>query len=767
MTGLPLGYAQAEVPESVESKLLKADAAWQNSSPGKAIPPYKELVNPLPPTHKPFHSLFIMRLAQAQLAVGNNADSLKTLDLLNTLDYIPEHQALAAKEMRAVIAGEPHPGLQRTAIPAIGPVKASVYVKAGAVGGEGTKSKPVGTLKKAIELARKHRTTAAPGAIEIILSTGTYHVKETVKLTADDAGTNGSPLVIRSENPARPATLTGGTVLKTWKKVAEKEILNRLPASIRGDVLVCNLKDHGIKNMAELVLGGFSSKRAEGIHARFKTFNVPELFYNGEPQTMARWPNDKLIRIAANEVPKKKKDPRSDNWAKEENLWLYGYWGNDWADAYEKVASIESNGKINLVPPVNRYGFNRRIGCVVNALCEIDQPGEWYLDAKRGLIFYLPPNDFDPSKCILSSYNTPITATGCSNLHIRNLKINYVRGDALIIANTSDVFLSGLDIQDCSGMGIQIHGGKRHLVHSCKINSMGRGAIDLLAGDWKKLIPGNSVIENCRISNLSRIDRTYTPAVLLEGMGLKVRYNSFVDIPSSAIRVEACDALIELNYFHRCVYESGDQGAIDMWANPLYRGNIIRWNDFNQIVNNDKHYGAAAVRHDDYISGFMVCENIFRKGSDHGFGAVQFNQGTDNYVEGNIIIDWHKAFTGRSTTGKDWQQCITGHSNSKKMLAETPWESEAWQKKYPMVKDLLNGNDNHNYLVDNLRLGTGVMGNVRHAISFSNRNGDKTFHGKSLEEIKTKLVPWHPIPIERIGPYSATSNPPEGGTANL
>ena len=94
-----------------------------------------------------------------------------------------------------------------------------------------------------------------------------------------------------------------------------------------------------------------------------------------------------------------------------------------------------------------------------------------------------------------------------------------------------------------------LDGGERHLVHSCRIDGMGRGGIDLWAGDWQKLVPAHSMVENCRISNLSRIDRTYTPAVLLEGMGLKIRHNAFTDIPSSAIRLEACDALIELNYF--------------------------------------------------------------------------------------------------------------------------------------------------------------------------------------------------------------------------
>jgi hypothetical protein len=208
-----------------------------------------------------------------------------------------------------------------------------------------------------------------------------------------------------------------------------------------------------------------------------------------------------------------------------------------------------------------------------------------------------------------------------------------------------------------------------------------------------------------------------------------------------------------MNTFHRCVYESGDQGAIDMWSNPLYRGNVIRWNDFDSIVNEGSHYGAAGVRHDDYISGFMVSENVFRKGSNRGFGSVQFNKGTDNYVEGNMIIDWHKAFSGRTATGESWKKDLLGYANNKRTLEETPWQSEAWRQKYPMVRDLYDGNDNHNFLVGNRRLGSGSWGEVKAALSFANIEGDKSFHAESLDSVKPHLVPWYPIPIDQIGPY--------------
>ncbi len=324
----------------------------------------------------------------------------------------------------------------------------------------------------------------------------------------------------------------------------------------------------------------------------------------------------------------------------------------------------------------------------------------------------------------------------------------------MTFADCSRLVLAGIDIRQCSGSGIRLHGGSGPLIHSCTIDSMGRGGIDIQAGDWARLIPGQATIENCRISNLSRIDRTYTPGLLLQGMDFKVRHNAFTDIPSSAIRVEACDALIELNYFHNCVYESGDQGAIDMWANPLYRGNVIRWNDFDRIINTrGASYGAAAIRLDDFISGFMISENVFRGGSPEGFGSVQFNMGTDSYVEGNVIVNWARAFSGRSLGEADWKERLSQHENSRRVLAETDWQSEAWRTKYPKVRELLRGDDNHNYLVDNLRLGSGSMGEVERAVTFANAEGDPAFPLKGLDSVKPLLVPWHAIPVDLIGPY--------------
>lgn len=64
-------------------------------------------------------------------------------------------------------------------------------------------------------------------------------------------------------------------------------------------------------------------------------------------------------------------------------------------------------------------------------------------------------------------------------------------------------------------------------------------------------------------------------------------------MPSSAMRIEGNDHLIELNLVRDVVKESDDQGGVDMFGNPLYRGVMFRWNRWSDI-RGGTHNGAAA-----------------------------------------------------------------------------------------------------------------------------------------------------------------------------
>jgi len=74
------------------------------------------------------------------------------------------------------------------------------------------------------------------------------------------------------------------------------------------------------------------------------------------------------------------------------------------------------------------------------------------------------------------------------------------------------------------------------------------------------------VIANNDVGDVGRCSRTYNPALLLEGCGAHVTHNHFHHAPSSAMRVEGNDHLIEYNWVDHVVQESDDQGGFDMFG---------------------------------------------------------------------------------------------------------------------------------------------------------------------------------------------------------
>ena len=187
---------------------------------------------------------------------------------------------------------------------------------------------------------------------------------------------------------------------------------------------------------------------------------------------MARWPNEGDTNLQLENFT----DNRLTKWKEEKDLWLHGYWYWAWADAYEKVQRIDSeNNRIILEPPFNRYGFKDSKWHAVNALCEIDQPGEWHIDVDTQTIRYYPPEKFNKNECVISVYGPILSATECDFITIQDVDIQYVRGDAIICRDSDDLTISQCDIRAVSGNGIKIDGGLRCLLHTVNIEHMGRG----------------------------------------------------------------------------------------------------------------------------------------------------------------------------------------------------------------------------------------------------------------------------------------------------
>lgn len=548
---------------------------------------------------------------------------------------------------------------------------------------DGSKRHPFATLERARDQIRALREGRGypPDGVSVIVRGGRFAVTNTFELDEQDACASNAPVVFRAAGGETPV-FSGGIRLEGFHIVTESDLLARLPEEARGKVFRCDVRACGLAQPVPLVLGGAYSGRGNGTHP------LHEVFFDGRPLAMARWPNDGFAKIA--DIPtnggfmRKGKTgtsagsftcegDRPARWVGEKDLWLHGYWFWDWGDSYEKVAEIGPAGReITLAPPLHHYGFRKgQPFRAVNAFCEIDSPGEYVLDRGSGVLFLWPPSNPKRADVELSVFTGPLVSlSGVANVRFEGLTWELGAGDGIVAKKCAGVTLAGCTIRNFGGQGVQFH-GTDCAIRSCDVHQMGRGGLQISGGDRRTLAPGGMAVENCIVRDVSRINRTYTPAVLVDGVGARVANNLLHDIASSAIRLGGNDHLVEYNEIARVVLESDDQGAAELFGDPTFRGNVFRRNFIHHVGSRwtgkpDAKLGQAGIRFDDAISGQRVVENVFwhASGGSHGFGGVQIHGGKDNLIESNLFADCDSAVSFSAwRSAQRWGEWIAKYTN--------------------------------------------------------------------------------------------------------
>ena len=576
--------------------------------------------------------------------------------------------------------------------------------------GKGTADQPFASVERARDEIRtiRQKGTFPKGGIRVMIHGGEYSMSKTLNLTSEDSGNENDPVCYSAIQGEKPL-FRGGVRLTGWKLLTDTNLYPLLPRESIGKVWYLEMKDAGITNPMPLKLGGFSSGNG------FRTHPAHELFFNGKALQPARGPNEGFLRIVdvvvkdgtkgydrqgsktgiftyAGDLPGK--------WVQEPDLLLYGYWFWDWADSYERVAGIDPDKQvITLAKPWHTYGF--RVGApfyAFHALSELDMPVEWYMDRVNGRILMYPPMDLKDATVELSTFGAAmVKMENVSHVRLEGLTWEVGSSDAILLQGGSNCIFAGCTIRHFAGNAMEIQGGLNHGLYSCDIYSMGRGGIIMSGGNRKTLAPGCHLIENCEIYDLSRIDHTYTPAILMDGVGNRIRHNRLHDIRSSAIRLGGNNHAVEYNEIYNVVTESDDQGGIDMWGNPTYRGNIFRYNYWHHIGTwrgsaEQPACGQCAIRLDDAICGTWIHGNIFERCSAGklGFGGVQIHGGKDNLVENNLFVDCRVMVSCSPWGEQRWQEFV------KSTMDDSAIDRELYVKQYPELAKLMeDANLNH------------------------------------------------------------------------
>ena len=507
---------------------------------------------------------------------------------------------------------------------------------AGDDAGIGDVAAPFATLERARDEIRQLRAKGFAGSVAVMIAPGRYARTAGFALDRRDSGSETGRVVYAAMPGAGEVVFDGGIPVPAsrFQPVADPTILARLPEAGRGRVLVADVPGHPAGQTAFGV--GESGRAVLMLVADDKALLRP-----------ARWPNTGFITETnalgetAAAIPLATE--RAPRWLGAEAPMAHGYWRYDWADAALPVAIEKTNAGIGLALRKSHcYGLAERPRFYVfNLLEELDEPGEWHYDSATAKLYMIPPEGKTPQSFTLTTLGEPLVAIDAADhVEFRGIAFRHTRGDAVKVRRSREVAFAGCDFRGIGGVAIAADGCPGLVVRGSAFRNLGHGALDVSAGDRRTLEPGGIRIHGNAFSRVGQFARTYTPAVLIHGVGAVVCHNECFDMPSSAMRIEGNDHVVERNRIHDVVLESDDQGAIDLWGDPSYRRCIFRHNTFKDIGGaGATACGRAGIRLDDAISGMFIYGNTFIDSARGNFGGVQIHGGNNNVVYANRFID--------------------------------------------------------------------------------------------------------------------------------
>jgi len=560
---------------------------------------------------------------------------------------------------------------------------------------DGSAERPLATLEAARDKVRRllEKGPASLGGIAVVVHGGDYLRRETFELGKADSGTADRPVVWRAA-PGQMPRLLGGIPLEGFVPVSDPAVLQRLDAEARKKVVQVDLRAKGVQDFGTLRSRGFGRPTVPA-HC--------ELFFQGKPMPLARWPNEgrwehiagfpedtadndghggKIGRLSegfyyAGDRPRRWKDPTE--------LWVHGYWAWDWANSYERVETLDLQRRlIRTAPPHGLYGFRKgQRFYFLNVLEELDAPGEWFLDRKRGMLYFWPPEPLASStSVVLSRLDQPLVRISeASHVRIEGWTLEAGRASGVEIRGGSHVQIVRCVLRNLGNWGVRIEGGVNHAVVACNVFDTGDGGVSLSAGNRQTLTPGGHVVEHCHFARQARWSKCYVPAVLMHGVGLTARNNLIHDHPHCAILFSGNEHRIERNEIHHIALETGDVGAIYTGRDWTFRGNRIRHNYIHHT--GGVGMGSMGVYMDDCVSGTEVFGNVFYK----VHWAMFIGGGRDHRVENNIFVDCDPAIRidGRGLDRSPvWHNMV--YDYMKKQLAAVP--QALYRARYPAINEL-------------------------------------------------------------------------------
>lgn len=469
----------------------------------------------------------------------------------------------------------------------------------------GSLDQPVQTLHRAAELVRESRNRMPERAVNVIVQAGEYTFSQPLLLNEQDSGTVDAPIVYKAADEHQ--VILSGAVKPVRVGMAADSLEYR-----------SRLKPKALTKVVEFEAPVGSESWT--ISARGEAHSLQPssllLFANGKCFQQSHFPNQGWLRAGANsalEAALVRIDAKAETW-------IHGFPNNDYQDEFLPLSRV--------TPTAWRAEARFRI---TNSLEDLDQPGEWYLDASNQRILWWPDGT-DEVHLRVSSLETLISIYDAESVQFEGFTIEGVRVQAVEIAGGYSCGIHNCEVRCAGNVGINLFHGKEHTIANCEIHSTGSSAIRIEGGNREGRVPAAHVCRGNRIHHCGTQNLARHAAIAAFGVGLTIEDNSVSQQPDWAISVWGDDNLVQTNHIHHVCLETSDTGAVYLSDNSGYQGNVINQNHIHDVGGHDRR-NAFGVYLDNRSSRNVVSANRIH----HTPRALVVRGGSENKLSENVI----------------------------------------------------------------------------------------------------------------------------------
>ncbi len=351
-----------------------------------------------------------------------------------------------------------------------------------------------------------------------------------------------------------------------------------------------------------------------------------------------------------------------------------------WIDEHTPVTAL--NRETGRVTMTYRTRFNIRPGqeyILENVAEQFANPGEWYLDRAKGMLYYIPRNETETAETVevwapiadklitvLGQTENPVTGLRFVNLNFANTRGDYASGrdvngaageafgsDAQAVSNAHgaielsyarNVVFSGCSVKNYGVHGFNIKEGCRSVkIENCDIYDGGAGGVRICGGGWgapEHAMTRGITVSDCSITHVGQRYFSACGVLLMHAAECDIIHNEIGDLYYTGVSVgwtwgyakTVCrDNRIQNNH----IYDLGKGFLSDMGGVYLLGsqpGTVVSGNRIHDIK--CKEYGGWALYTDEGSAGILLESNLCYNTSSNSYHQ---HYGSSNVVRNNIF----------------------------------------------------------------------------------------------------------------------------------